>query len=77
MSTSPPTPEPQRTSITLSRLAAIFAVTFGLAFGLCTVSANFNEKFSAPLIKASLAIEGICLVALLVIGMIAFIRNYM
>jgi ABC-type nitrate/sulfonate/bicarbonate transport system permease component len=75
MSTSPPTPEPQRTSITLSRLAAIFAVTFGLAFGLCTVSTNFNEKFGAPLIKASLAIEVICLVGLLVIGAMALVRK--
>jgi len=64
MSTSPPTPEPQRTSITLSRLAAIFAVTFGLAFGLCTVSTNFNEKFGV-----------ICLVGLLVIGAMALVRK--
>jgi len=39
MSTSPSPHQPQRRSISLSRLATIFAVTFAIAFGLCAVSA--------------------------------------
>jgi hypothetical protein len=76
MSTSPPTPEPQRTSISLSRLATIFAVTFGLAFGLCTACVAMGTR-TATLFKISIVVEVICLIGLLLIGMIAFVRNYM
>ena len=57
MSTSPSTHEAQRKSISLSRLATIFAVTFAIAFGLCTASATavvgVNQKIGAGLIWIS------------------------
>jgi len=79
MSTSPSTHEAQRKSISLSRLATIFAVTFGIAFSLCTASATavvgVNQKIGAGLIWISVAVEGVCLIGLLAIGIIAIFRS--
>jgi len=79
MSTSPPPDETQRQSISLSRLATIFAVTFAIAFGFCTVSATAvvgaNQKIGAGLIWISAVVEGGCLIGLLAIGIIAILRS--
>jgi hypothetical protein len=79
MSTSSPHHEAHRRSITLSRLATIFAVVFAMAFGLCTVSATAivggNQKIGAGLIWTSAAIECICLLGLLAIGLVAIVRS--
>jgi hypothetical protein len=79
MSTSPSPHQPQRRSISLSRLATIFAVTFGIAFGLCAVSAmavvGDHQKIGAGLIWTSVTIEAICLVGLVVVGIIAIVRS--
>lgn len=79
MNTSPPSPEGQRSSISLSRLATIFAVTFAIAFGLCSVSAmavvGDNQKIAARLIWTSVSIEAICFVGLVVVGLIAILRR--
>lgn len=78
MSTSP-SPEGQRNSISLSRLATIFAVTFAVAFGLCAVSATTvvgdHQKLGAGLIGISVAIEGVCLMGLLATGTVAVFRS--
>jgi hypothetical protein len=79
MSTSQPSPEAERNSISLSRLATIFAVTFAIAFGLCAVSAmaivGDHQKIGAGLIWTSVTIEAICLLGLLTIGIIALVRS--
>jgi len=79
MSTSPSPHETQRQSISLSRLATIFAVAFAIAFGLCTASATavvgVNQKIGAGLIWISVAVEGGCLIGLLAIGIIAIFRS--
>ncbi len=79
MSTSPSPHETQRQSISLSRLATIFAVTFAIAFGLCTASATavvgVNQKIGVGLIWISAVVEGVCLIGLLVIGIIAIFRS--
>jgi hypothetical protein len=79
MNTSPPPPESQRSSISLSRLATIFAVTFAIAFGLCSVSAmavvGDHQKIGAGLIWTSVSIEAICFVGLVVVGLIAILRR--
>jgi hypothetical protein len=79
MSTSPSPHEVQRKSISLSRFATIFAVTFAIAFGLCTASATaivgVNQKIGAGLIWISVAVEGVCLIGLLAIGIIAIFRS--
>lgn len=79
MSTLPPPYPPQRSSITLSRLATIFAIVFGLAFGLCAVSAitvvGDHQKIGAGLIWTSVTVEAICLLGLLVIAIIAIVRS--
>jgi hypothetical protein len=79
MSTSPLPHEAQRKSISLSRLATIFAVTFAIAFGLCAASATavvgVNQKIGAGLIWISVAVEGVCLIGLLAIGIIAVFRS--
>jgi len=71
--------EPQRESISLSRLATILAVTFAIAFGLCAVTAigvvGDHQKIGTGLIWTSVAIEGICLIGLLAIGIIAIFRS--
>ncbi len=79
MSTSPSPPEAQDESISLSRLATIFAVTFAIAFGLCAVSAitvvGHHPNVGAGLIWISVATEGVCLVGLLAIGIVAIFRS--
>ena len=74
-----------RKPISLAKLATIFAVVFGISFGLCTVSvigaANGIGGFSSVsrfFLQAALVIEAVCLVGLIIIGLIAIsdaIRN--
>lgn len=68
-----------RESISLSLLATILAVTFVVAFGLCAVSATTvvgnHEKVGTGLIWLAVAVEGICLVGLLAIGIVAIFRS--
>ena len=68
-----------RESISLSRLATILAVTFAVAFGLCAVSATTvvvdHQKVGAGLIWISVAVEGVCLMGLLAIGIVAIFRS--
>ncbi|CAN5662546.1 hypothetical protein BH10ACI4_BH10ACI4_26470 [soil metagenome] len=66
----------------LAKLATIFAVALGLAFGLCTISASAgmsaNERVAGFFVWASVVIEAICLTSLLIIGIVAtveFIRH--
>lgn len=79
MSTPPSTHGGSRRSISLSRLATMFAVAFGVGFGLCTASATIgmgvNQKIAAGFIWISVAVEVICLLGLLVIGVIAIVRS--
>ena len=68
-----------RESISLSRLATILAVTFAVAFGLCAVSATTvvgdHQKVGAGLIWISVAVEGVCLIGLFAIGIVAIFRS--
>jgi hypothetical protein len=79
MSTSSSPHEAKHRSISLSRLATIFAVAFAIAFGLCAASATFgmgvNQKVAAGSIWASAAVECICLLGLLTTGIIALVRS--
>jgi hypothetical protein len=79
MSTPPMPPRPPHTSLSLSRVATIIAVVFGVAFGLCSVSATVgmgaSEKIAPFFVRASLIIEAACVIGLLVVGMIALIRS--
>jgi hypothetical protein len=80
MSASPSPDEVQRKSISFSRLATIFAVTFAIAFGLCSVSAigivGTHQKIGAGLIWISVTVEGVCLIGLLATAVAAVIRKY-
>ena len=79
MNTSSTPSEGQRDSITPSRLAAIFAATFVIAFGLCSASAigvaDDHPKLGARLIWTSVTIEAICLIGLVTVGIIALVRS--
>jgi|GEM_PF-5218327 len=82
MSTSPLPLPPPRKSISLAKLATIFAVVFGISFGLCTVSAigaaNGIGGFSSVsrfFLVTAVVIEAVCLVGLLIVGLIAIIRS--
>jgi hypothetical protein len=61
------------------RFATVFAVIFAIAFGLCTGSATavvgVNQKIGAGLIWISIAVEGVCLIGLVAIGIIAIFRS--
>jgi hypothetical protein len=82
MSTSPiPSQRPPK-PLSLAKLATVFAITFGIAFGLCTVSATVgmgaNQRVAGFFIRTALVIEGICAISLFVIATIAIfntIRN--
>jgi hypothetical protein len=69
------TPEPSaRQSISLSKLATIFAVIFGLTFGLCSVSTFTAHTVNQYVITTALVIEAICTACLIVIAIIVIIR---
>ena len=79
MSTSPLPIRSARKPLNLSKLATIFALIFSLAFGLCSVSgismsSGGNYRAAQLLIATSLTIEGVCVAALLILGVIAIIR---
>lgn len=64
--------------ISLAKLATIFAVVFGIAFGLCSVSALTgglgSQKMMPALMITSVVIEAACLLGLLVLGALAIVR---
>ena len=64
----------------LARFATVFALTFSLAFGLCSVSGisisgGGNYRVAQLLIATSLVIEAICAAGLLVLGILAMLRR--
>jgi hypothetical protein len=64
----------------LSKLATVFALTFSLAFGLCSVSGisisgGGNYQVAQLLIATSLVIEAICAAGLTVLGIVALLRR--
>ena len=75
-----PLPSTSNEPISLAKLATIFAVTFGIAFGLCTASAVTgglgSQKVLPFLIGTSLVIEGVCLLGLLIVGVLAIVRLF-
>jgi hypothetical protein len=69
----PPT-KPGRSS--LAKLAIIFAVTIGVTFGLCTIGMmNSNSAMSGPILPAAIIIEGICVLGLVVVAILAIVRS--
>jgi hypothetical protein len=75
-----PLPSTSDEPISLAKLATIFAVIFGIAFGLCTASAFTgglgSQKVLPFLIGTSVVIEGVCLLGLLVVGVWAIVRFF-
>jgi hypothetical protein len=78
-----PLPSTSNAPISLAKLATIFAVIFGIAFGLCTTSALTGgvglqgvglQKVLPFLIGTLLVIEAVCLLGLLVVGVWAIVR---
>ncbi len=64
----------------LAKIATVFALTFSLAFGLCSVSGisidgGGNYRVAQLLITTSLVIEAICAAGLLVLGVVAMVRR--
>jgi sugar phosphate permease len=70
---TPPLPPPPK-PISLAKLATIFAVVFGLAFGLCTIGTMTDRSTNNYFIPAALIIEAICTICLIVIAIIVIIR---
>lgn len=67
--------EPTRQSIGLAKLATILAVTFGIAFGLCTAGVMRNMNNPGILVYFALVIEALSAVGLVVIAILAIIRK--
>jgi hypothetical protein len=76
MSSAPlPPPEPRK-PISLSKLAVIFAVIFGLAFGLCSVTAfGAGGSVNQYGLAIALIVEAICAIGLIVIAILAIVRS--
>ena len=68
-------PEPTRQSISLARLATILAITFAIAFGLCTAGVMRNTNNPGILVYFALVIEAVCAIGLLVVAVLAIIRS--
>jgi hypothetical protein len=80
MSTPPMPLRAAHKPVSLAKLATVFALTFSLAFGLCSVSGisisgGGNYQVAQLLIGTSLAIEAVCAAGLLAIAVIAIIRK--
>ena len=80
MSTPPMPVRHAHKSTNLAKFATVFALTFSLAFGLCSVSGisisgGGNYSVAQLLIATSLVIEAICAAGLVVIGVVAIIRS--
>ena len=61
----------------LAKSAALLAVVFVLAFGLCAVSAmkdGGHGRLIGAVVPISIGIEILCLLGLLVIGILAIVR---
>jgi hypothetical protein len=80
MSTPPmPVHHPHK-PINLAKFATVFALTFSLAFGLCSVSGisisgGGSYRVAQLLIATSLAIEAVCAAGLIVVGVVALLRR--
>jgi hypothetical protein len=78
---TPPTPARHaHKPVILSKLATVFAFTFSLAFGLCSVSGisisgGGSYRVAQLLITTSLVIEAICAAGLVVLGIAAMLRR--
>jgi hypothetical protein len=67
------TPPPPRS--TLSKVAIVLAVTMGVTFGLCSITATNASPGNGGLIfSISIIIEAVCAIGLLVVGIIALSR---
>jgi hypothetical protein len=84
MSTSPtpqlpeqsPVPPPPRGRSTLAKTAIALAAIIVLTFGLCSVMLISSTKaISGPVFTAAIIIEAICIVALIVVGILAIARR--
>jgi hypothetical protein len=80
MSTPPMPVRSAHKSINLAKPATVFALTFSLAFGLCSVSGisisgGGNYQVAQLLIATSLVIEAICAAGLTVLGIVALLRR--
>jgi hypothetical protein len=80
MSTPPMPVQHVHKPINLSKCATVFALTFSLAFGLCSVSGisisgGGSYRVAELLISTSLVIEAICAGGLVVIGVVALLRR--
>jgi hypothetical protein len=71
-----PDPAPSGNRSELSKLATFFAVAFAIAFGLCTVSLNFNEKVGSIAIPISIMVEIASVAGLLIVGLVALLRSF-
>jgi hypothetical protein len=68
-----------RKPISLAKLTTVLALTFSLAFGLCSVSGisisgGGSYRSAELLIGTSLVIEAVCATGLVVLGVVALIR---
>jgi amino acid transporter len=80
MSTPPIPVRPPRKPINLTTVITVFALIFGLAFGICSVSgislSNGGDPRSAyKLIATASVMGGICVACLMAIAVVAFIRS--
>ena len=80
MSTPPVSVRPSRKPIDLTRLTTIFALTFGLAFGICAVSGislsdGGNARSAQLLISTAMIMGAVCVVFLMAIAVFALIRS--
>jgi hypothetical protein len=72
---TPPEQEPMRQSIGLAKLATILAITFAIAFGLCTAGMIRNMHDPGIVVYFALVVQAVCLLGLVVTAILAIIRK--
>jgi hypothetical protein len=80
MSTPPVPVRPARKPVNLTKVTTVFALMFGLAFGICAVSgislSNGGDPRSAHLlIVTALVMGAVCIVCLVAVAVFEIIRS--
>jgi hypothetical protein len=80
MSTPPVPLRPPRKPVNLTKPATIFALTFGFAFGVCSISGislsnGGNARTAELLIGTAVVVGGVCVLCLLGIAIFAYVRS--
>ena len=73
----PELPPAGKGRISLAKLAIAFTIIIVLTFGLCSITLiNSNSSINGPIFPIAIVIEGICILGLIVVAIMAIVRSF-